>query len=119
MFLIKFYKNRKGEMPVYNLLVELRKKNNKDSTIKFKKINTYIGVLSKNGLNAGYPYIKKLHDDIWELRPLNYRILFFMHKNSFVVLRWFYKRTNKTPKHEIDMAIKEMNDYIEEVKKYE
>lgn len=119
MFLIKFYANKKGEMPVYNLLVKLRNNNNKDSLIKFNKINTYIGVLSENGLSAGYPYIKKLHDDIWELRPLNYRILFFMHKNTFVLLRWIYKKTSKTPKHEIAMAIKEMRAYIKEVKDYE
>jgi phage-related protein len=42
-----------------------------------------------------------------------------MYQDSFILLHWFYKKTNKTPRHEIDMAIKEMNSYIEEVKNYE
>ena len=112
MFLIRFYKTNKGSIPVLELLDSLIDSKSKESRIRFKKIDLYIKVLKRFGLNAGYPYIKKLNDDIWELRPLKYRILFFQHKNTFVLLHWFYKKTNKTPKAEIEKAIKEMKQYL-------
>ena len=60
------------------------------------------------------PYIRKINDEIWEMRPLKNRILFFFYRNEeFVLLSSFVKKTNKTPKKEIDKAIYRMNYYIE------
>lgn len=40
------------------------------------------------------------------------RILFFSYKNDeFVLLHYFVKKTNKTPKREIEKAENEMNYY--------
>ena len=59
------------------------------------------------------PYIRRIRNCLWEMRPQRNRILFFYYKSDeFVILHDFIKKTNKTPKNEIDKAISEMNYYI-------
>ena len=54
-----------------------------------------------------------LDDDIWELRPGNNRVLYFFHKDdTFVLLHSFRKKTQKTPRREIDRAKSERDDYL-------
>lgn len=51
--------------------------------------------------------IKRLKDtdDIWQLRVNDYRIFYFYLDNeTIVMLNWFRKKTNKTPKKEIQKA---------------
>ena len=51
--------------------------------------------------------------DIWELRPGNNRVLFFYHKDdTYVLLHLFRKRTQKTPRSEIEKAKRERNDWL-------
>ena len=58
--------------------------------------------------------MKRLDDEIWELRPLRNRILFFGYDGEhFILLSHFIKKTQKTPKREIDKAKRLMKDYIE------
>ena len=51
-------------------------------------------------------YIKQLKGDVKELKVKKYRLLFFIHKETIYFVRIFIKKTNKTPKNEIDMAEK-------------
>ena len=87
----------------------------KDSRINYNKINDYIQVLSQYGKAAGEPYIKHLDGDIWELRPIRGRIFFAAwENNSFILLHHFqFKKTNKTPKREIDQAKRNLKDMRE------
>ena len=56
---------------------------------------------------------KHLDDDIWELRPGNNRVLYFYFKDdTFVLLHQFRKKTQKTPKRELDRAKAERDDYL-------
>jgi phage-related protein len=67
----------------------------------------------KSGTGAE-PYIKHLDGEIWELRPTRDRILFAAWDGSgFVLLHHFMKKTQKTPKREIERAIKNMIDFVE------
>ena len=46
------------------------------------------------------------------IRPGNNRILYFyFENNTFVLLHMFRKQTQKTPKSEIEKAIKECDDF--------
>lgn len=93
---------------------KLRKRNDKNSRINLSKINDYIEALSKHGTYLGEPYIKHLDGEIWELRPLKNRIMFFGYDGKqFVLLSHFIKKTQKTPKREIDKAKRLMKDYLE------
>ena len=47
-----------------------------------------------------------------ELRPGNNRVLFFYHKDdTYVLLHQFRKKTQKTPRREIDKAKIERDDW--------
>ena len=73
----------------------------------------YIELLSKNGNNLPDDVIKHIEDEIWELRPGKNRVLYFFYKdNKYVLLHHFIKKTQKTPKREIERAKREMVDYI-------
>ena len=103
-----------GISEVLNYIIELRKKKDKDSKIKMNKITSYIDNLSKEGLTLGEPYIKHIEGDIWELRPLRDRILFASwYNNKFILLSVFVKKTQKTPKLEIEKAKRLLKDYKE------
>jgi phage-related protein len=118
LYKIAFYRDRDGKEPVYEYLKELSQKTDKDSRIKLNKIQDYIQVLSKYGTRAGKPYLKHLDGDIWELRPLRDRVLFAAWANDgFVLLHHFMKKTQKTPKREIDKAKRELADFTERGKK--
>ena len=60
MHKIYFYQDSNGNKPVLDYLRELAGKKDKDSRIKFNKMNDYIQMLSQYGIQAGEPYIKHL-----------------------------------------------------------
>lgn len=57
---------------------------------------------------------EKADAEIWKLRPLNNRILYaYYEDNKFILLHHFIKTTRKTPKSEIEQAIRNLKDYRE------
>ena len=114
MHKIYFYQDSNGNKPVLDYLRELAAKKDKDSRIKFNKMNDYIQMLSQYGIQAGEPYIKHLDGEIWELRPQRTRVLFVAWLDGgFVLLHHFLKKSQKTPKREIDKAKREWQDLID------
>ena len=116
MYEIEFYKNARGDEPVKQYLEELAQKSatNKDARIKLNKIIAYVDLLAEYGTRIGEPVTKHLEDDIWELRPLRDRVLFFFWKDdTFVLLHHFVKKTQKTPAREIEQAKRNLADYLE------
>ena len=56
--------------------------------------------------------MKHLDGDIWELRPLRDRIFFAAWiDDAFILLHHFMKKTQKTPKAEIEKAKRELKDF--------
>ena len=86
MYSINFYRDKDGNEPIIEYLKKLRKRNDKNSRINLNKINDYIEALSKYGTYLGEPYIKHLDGEIWELRPLKNRIMFFGYDGKQFVL---------------------------------
>lgn len=118
MYNIIFYRTKSDEEPVKMYMMELASRADKDSRVKLNKIQDYIQILSVTGTRAGLPFVKHLEGDIWELRPLRDRILFAgWVDGQFVLLHHFMKRTQKTPKREIDQAKRNLADFIERSKK--
>lgn len=114
MYSVRFYKDKNGKEPLKEYLNELRAKTDKNSRLNFNKIRDYIKILSEYGTRSGEPFVKHLSDEIWELRPLRNRILFFAYDGEqFILLSHFIKKTQKTPKREIEKAKNLMSDYIE------
>ena len=115
MYDIDFYRTTDGYCDIESFLVNLEQLalTNKDARIQYKQIAQYIQFLADHGTRLGENITKHLEGDIWELRPGNNRVLFFYFKdNTFVLLHHFRKKTQKTPKREIERAKSEMNDWI-------
>lgn len=109
MYNIEMYRDSKGWEPVTEFLLKQKEQN----PAIFEKILAYIRLLEENGTWQGMPHVEHLDGDIWELRPSPYRILFFVERGgTYVLLSWFRKKTQKTPKRELNLAKKRMKDYI-------
>jgi len=117
MYDIIFYKDRHGNEPVKDFIIKLSSKNDKDSRINTNKILEYIDYLRKHGHNARKPYAKRLDGDIWELRPIDNRILYATWEgNKFILLHHFRKETQKTPPREIKQALLLRNPRVRDAK---
>lgn len=100
---VEFYKDRHGNIPVQDFICR------RSDKVK-AKILKFIDLLEEFNLSLGQPYVEKLADsDVWELKIRHgsdyYRILYFATSGRrFILLHAFLKKTDITPKHEIEIA---------------
>lgn len=112
---IIFYEKQDGTSKIWDFLENLRHKSltSKDARIQYKQISLYIELLQNNGTYLPETVTKHIEDNIWELRPGNNRIFYFYcDNNDYVLLHSFRKKTNKTPRGEIERAKSERDDYL-------
>ena len=81
-----------------------------------------VHLLEESGNELREPFTKSLGDGIFELRTISgtnlSRSLFFSYINKKIVItNGFIKKTQRTPRNEIELAKKYRNDYIERNKK--
>jgi phage-related protein len=115
MYTVEFYEKADGTSELWEFLEELRIKaaTSKDARIQYKQISLYIQLLQDNGTHLNDSITKHLGDGIWELRPGNNRVFYFFFENdTFVLLHSFRKKSQKTPKRELDKARAERTDYL-------
>ena len=115
MYTVEFYETQDGECQVWDFLEGLRIKaaSNKDARIQHKQASLYIELLQQNGTHMNENITKHLEDGIWELRPGNNRVFYFFFQDDiFVLLHQFRKKSQKTPKREIEKAKRESDDYL-------
>lgn len=84
------------------------------------KILREIDLLEELGLSLGMPHLRKIEgtEDIWELRirlaSNQFRLFYLIYtEKTFVMLYGFQKKTQKTPKREIQIAIRRRVKYFE------
>lgn len=104
-----FYRSDNGSEPVREWLLSLSK-------LDKKKIGADIKTV-QFGWPIGMPLVKNMSRGLWEIRvELSFRkiarILFFMDKDSIILVNGFIKKSQKTPKGEIDLAIRRKKAYI-------
>ena len=56
-------------------------------------------------------YLKKLTTGLWELRANRWRLLFGIIDQEAVIVNVFLKKTQKTPRKEIELALKRLKEY--------
>lgn len=115
MFKIEYYEDKNGYSELREQLNQLAQSapTNKLARILLANIRNMTELLKEHGTYLPFGMTKHIHDKIWELRPGSNRILYFYWDNeTYVLLHMFVKKTNKTPTKEIQRAIREMNDYI-------
>lgn len=112
MFNIEFWEDKNGFSDVSDFIEKLSKKKDKSSRVNLRKIVAYIDTLFENGNTICYPVARHIEDEIWELRPLNNRFMYaYITGNKIIILSHFIKKTNKTPKLEIDKAKRRLDEY--------
>lgn len=111
VFQVEFYEKENGDIPVENFL------NSLDTKMR-TKILMILNVLQEKGTQLREPYSKHLEDGIFEVRGKVgsdiSRVLYFFYYNGKIILtNGFIKKTQKTPKTEIELAKKYRCEYLE------
>ncbi len=102
---IEFYKDEKGNVPVEGFIENPPPKEK-------AKIIWIIDLLEGTGINLSEPYAKHIEGSLWELKPQQNRIIYFLNKETFVLLHGFRKKSQKLPIHERETALRRMEDYL-------
>ena len=109
-FKIIFYETADGKCPVTdfidNLPIRMR-----------EKIFKTLDILKVKGNSLREPYSKPLGDGIFELRckvgtDITRSLYFFYVDKKIILTNGFVKKTQRTPKSEIDLAKARREDYI-------
>ena len=105
---VLFHKDN-GESPVEEFIDTLEPK------MQAKVLRT-MELLKRNGLELREPYTKSLGRGIFELRAkhgtdISRVLYFFMEGQKIIFTNGFIKKTDKTPKQEIELARKYRREY--------
>ena len=106
---IEFYSRETGEEPARDFILALEPKMQ-------AKILKILDLLQVNGPYMRLPYSKYLDDGIFEIRAkqgtnITRVLYFFTICQKIILTNGFIKKTQKTPKNEIDLAKKYRKDY--------
>ncbi len=109
---VEFYTDATGHKPVEAWLLEL------DGRARAAIVRN-LDLLERLGLGIREPYVKHLEAKLYEVRAKDrdgiYRIVYFAHSGQrFVLLHGFVKKTQKTPRKEIALARKRMEELRDE-----
>lgn len=109
MGVVQYYISSSGENPVKDFIELLGKEPKAKIFRLFMNIEQY-------GLVSVLPHVKKLAGtDLWEIRILgrdNIRILYVVvAKDGVLALNGFVKKSQKTPKREIAVAMSRYNEW--------
>lgn len=107
---IELYEKLDGQCPVAEFLDELEPK-------MWAKVARNIDVLAEHNINLREPLVKPMGEGIFELRTQQgsdiTRIFYFFYVGKKIILtNGFVKKTQKTPREYIDIALEYKNDYL-------
>lgn len=116
-FQVEFYTKENGEKPAKEFILSL------DTKMRAKLVKL-IELLEENGNSLRMPYSEHLEDGIFEIRGKFgtdiARVLYFFYYNKRIILtNGFVKKTQKTPKSELELAKKYRSIFLERMGKDE
>src|SRR6266516_3325641 len=108
---VVFYREESGNSPVRELL------NSLDETAQ-ESLLVGIELLRNRNVTAREPLVRHLEGKLWELRRESrtniFRVIyFFFTGRRIVLLHAFQKKTQKTPRQEIETALARYNRFIQ------
>ena len=108
---VNYYTDEMGKQPVKEWIKSL------DEKLRLKVYRSF-ELLEEFNLNLKAPYVKPLEDKLYELRIKDqkgiYRIIYFAYTGQeFIMLNGFVKKTQKTPKNEIELAKIRMKEVLD------
>lgn len=109
-FLIEYYEKNDGTFPAEEFILS------QDNKMK-AKIFRNLELLEQRGNELREPYSKHIGDGIFELRSkvssdISRVMYFFVIGEKIILTNGFIKKSQKTPKSEIELAKKYRNDYL-------
>ena len=109
-WIVQFYEDTNGKSQILDYLNGIE-----DRKLKAKILRD-IELLQQFGINLSMPHARYLENGIWELRTKQSnnisRILHFTYSNNnIILLNGFIKKTQKTPKIELERALKYKEEY--------
>lgn len=107
---VEYYRDSKGNEPVADFMDSLPIETQ-------AKVFRLVELLAGHAVLLKEPYTRKVRGKIRELRIKDsqgaVRVLYFTYTGRrFILLHGFVKKTDKTPKRDIEIAEKRMNDFI-------
>ena len=111
MFEVIFYEKKNGACPVEDFISDL------DLKMRVKMIGL-LEILEDKGNMLREPYSKHLDDGIFEIRckvgnNITRVLYFFYYEGKIILTNGFVKKTQKTPKKEIELAKERRKDFVE------
>lgn len=105
-----FFETEGGRAPVRDSLETLPEPDQ-------AKAAAYLSLLERHGHTLREPHVKHLQDKLKELRfkisAGQYRVFFFIHMgDNAVLLHSIVKKTQQTPKPDMDLALKRMREWL-------
>ena len=107
IFKIELYSTEDGKEVLAEFINELPAKHQAKA---FREID----LLAEFGNALKEPYVKHIDGEIWELRikfSSDISRIFYWQADTIVLLHGFIKKTQKTPRSEIEIAQKRLRDY--------
>ena len=110
-----FHETASGRSPVEDFIKSLNEETQDKFIYKMELLEHF-------GRELRHPHTDSIGHGVFELRLKGkegqIRVLFFFfHKKRIILLHGFVKRTNKTPKKEINIAEQRMQKWLKEAKK--
>jgi len=109
---VKFFQTSKGKEPVREWLKDMIKEDKKTigEDIKLVQFRWPLGM----------PLVRKMETNLWEVRSKLEsgniaRTFFTVYQSKMILLHGIIKKSQKTPKKEIELARKRMNQWFKEV----
>lgn len=102
---IEFFTTASGRSPVLDYI---------DALPADERAQVYnaLRLLREYGTQLTLPHVRPLQRGLWELRPGPNRLLYFAAVGRlFVIVHAFRKQTGKTPKQEMETALRRVEQY--------
>ena len=109
-FHVEFYETEDGRIPTKEFLDSLENKMN-------AKMIGLMEILEEKGTALREPYTSPLEDGIFELRAvqgsnISRALFFFFIEGRIIITHGFVKKTQKTPRAQIELAKKYKEDFL-------
>lgn len=99
-------------MSKYFIVIHTKAKEFIESLDKTKraKVDRYFYLFEEYGTFLSNKYLKKIAKNVWELRPGDIRLFLTLKGNQGYIVHGIYKKTQKTPKRDLDVAIQRIKE---------
>ena len=103
---VRFFRSSAGREPVREWLVELSREARRSIGVEIKTVQL--------GWPLGMPVVRKIERGLWEVRirlgDASARVFFTVVGDDMVLLHGFIKMSQKTPKSDLEVAIRRRNE---------